>query len=180
MSFEIIEAGIGHAGEVARLHSTSWQANYAGILPDHYLQNQVDGERNAYWNAALPAGDYSMVLLAMLDGVPQGFIAVKDGVDDTYDVTVEHLHVLPDAQGRGIGRLLMAEAAGRLMNRGLSSVCLWVFEDNVAAIGFYERLGGVTDAYGTDKFAGGDAKDRRIGWRDLPALKAVCERRLAE
>lgn len=175
MPIEITEAGVDDAGAVASLHSLSWQASYAGILPDDYLQTQVTKERASYWSGALPCRDYALVLLARNQTGPVAFVAVKRLVDSGYDATIEHLHVLPQMKGRGVGRLLMKETASRLIADGLTSVCLWVFEDNEPAIGFYENLGGVTDAHGTDKFLGGDAADRRIGWRDLDALRSACE-----
>ena len=156
------------------MHATNWRIHYAGILPDDYLANQVFEERETYWAEALQKAAYSLVLLANFEDQPAGFIALKDNIDAGYEATIEHLHVTQSLKGKGLGRSLMREAAQQLMERGSRSVCLWVFEDNVAAIGFYESLGGVTDAHGTDKFAGGDAKDRRIGWRDLPALLTAC------
>lgn len=175
MAIEIVEAGVDDAGAVARLHSLSWQASYAGILPDDYLKNQATNERASYWSGALLSKDYALVLLARDQTGPVAFIAVKEQADSGYDATIEHLHVLPQAKGRGLGRLLMKEAVSRLIAKGLTSVCLWVFEDNKPAIGFYESLGGVTDAHGTDKFLGGDAADRRIGWHDLGALWSACK-----
>ena len=68
----------------------------------------------------------------------------------------------------------MAAAAERLITDGNTSVCLWVFEQNAAAISFYERLGGITDAHGVDKLAGGEAPDRRMGWADVRALLKAC------
>jgi GNAT superfamily N-acetyltransferase len=153
---DIVEAGPAHANAIARLHAENWKMSYRGILPDAYLDKEVDGERLAYWQEALAKDRYSMV-------------------DKGYDQTIEHLHVSACARGTGLGRALMADAAHQTMAHGGNSLCLWVFEDNAKAIGFYEALGGVTDAHGTDKFAGGDAPDRRIGWRDLTLLVAVCE-----
>lgn len=175
LPIKIIEAGVDDAAIVAQLHSLSWQASYAGILPDDYLKNKATGERASYWSGALPSGDYALVLLVKVQSAPAAFIAIKQQADAGYDATIEHLHVLPQMKGRGLGRLLLKEAASRLIADGLTSVCLWVFEDNKPAIGFYESLGGVTDAHGTDKFLGGDARDRRIGWHDLSALRAACE-----
>ncbi|MGI9465302.1 MAG: GNAT family N-acetyltransferase [Aestuariivirgaceae bacterium] len=170
MMIEIVEASANDANVVARLHSLSWQASYAGILPDDYLKNEAARERAEYWSVALPAGDYSLVLLATDGPDPVGFIAVKDGADEGYDATIEHLHVLPKMKGIGLGRRLMQQTSELLLARGANSVCLWVFEDNRTAIGFYESLGGLTDAYGTDEFLGSDKPDRRIGWHDLSAL----------
>ena len=171
---EIVEAGAAHADAIARLHAENWKSTYRGILPDDYLDNQVDSERLDYWRTALANGSYSMVRVARDGaGIVAGFSGLKAGVDKGYDQTIEHLHVSSSARGTGLGRALMADAARQTMARGGSSLCLWVFEDNVKAIGFYESLGGVTDARGTDKFAGGNAPDRRIGWRDLDALVAA-------
>jgi len=172
---EIIEAGSGHADAIARLHADNWKATYRGILPDDYLDREVDGERMAYWRTALATGNYSMVRAALAKGGEViGFSGLKADVDEGYDQTIEHLHVSAHTRGTGLGRALMADAARQTLARDGQSLCLWVFEANVKAIGFYESLGGVTDARGTDKFAGGDAPDRRIGWHDLPALIARC------
>ena len=171
----LVEAGPDDGDRVADIHARSWQASYRGILPDAYLDGEADRERRDYWRTALAEGSYWLVLMAKVEGDVAGFIALRTGQDAGYDATIEHLHVLPHAKGRGIGRHLMAEAARRLAAAGGGAVCLWVFEANQAAIDFYERLGGATDAHGVDKFAGSDAPDRRIGWRDMAALAAACE-----
>ena len=175
MAVAIAMAHPRDAEAIARLHAENWQTYYRDILPDDYFARDAVQERITYWTEALPAGDYPLVLIARKADEPVGFIAIRLGCDEGYDATIEHLHVVPSSQGSGLGRRMVAEAAERLMRGGVTSVCLWVFEANSAAIGFYESLGGVTDAFGTDKFAGGDAPDRRIGWRDLPALLRACQ-----
>ncbi|MEM9472992.1 MAG: GNAT family N-acetyltransferase [Pseudomonadota bacterium] len=172
---EIVDAGPDDANALARVHAASWKATYRGILPDTYLDSEVDGERARYWHAALAAAKYPILKIACKAGSVVGLVALHDDPeDDGYDYTIEHLHLLPDSKGQGLGRSLMKEAAMAAQAAGAETICLWVFEDNAAAIGFYERLGGVTDAHGADKFAGGDAPDRRIGWRDLDSLVARC------
>ncbi len=172
---EIIDACPDDAVAVAKVHAASWKATYRGILPDRYLDTEVDIERADYWRSALNSRRYPVVKLAVLSGEVVGLIALRDDPDDEgYDFTIEHLHLLPGCKGQGLGRDLVKAATEKILARGAASLCLWVFEDNVAAIGFYERLGGVTDAHGTDKFAGGDAPDRRIGWRDLDGLITRC------
>ncbi len=175
---DIVDAGPDDADGVAAVHAASWKATYRGILPDSYLDRDVDRERTRYWHAALADARYPIVRLAREAGAVVGLVALHDDPDDEgYDFTIEHLHLLPGSTGLGLGRILMREAAKAALGRDARSLCLWVFEDNTGAIGFYERLGGVTDAYGTDKFAGGDAPDRRIGWHDLDALIVRCEGR---
>ena len=174
MQVQITHAENDDAAIVACLHLLSWQASYRGILPDTYLDGEAAKERTSYWARALPRGDYSLVLIATVDGQPAGFIGLKDKIDPDYDALIEHLHVVPDMKGKGIGRRLFAETAALLASGGSKSVCLRVFDANKAAIGFYESLGGITDGHGIDAFAGSNAPDRRIGWRDLAALERAC------
>jgi L-amino acid N-acyltransferase YncA len=172
---DICDACAADAESIAGLHAASWQATYRGILPDAYLRDEVGPERLAYWRAAMAHGDYAVVRVLSEDGKAIGFSALKTGQDEGYDYTLEHLHLLPDTKGRGLGRALMGDLARQVMEAGGSSLCLWVFDDNEAAVRFYTRLGGVADAHGTDKFAGGDAPDTRIGWHDLSGLVSSCE-----
>ena len=161
---------------LACVHAESWKATYRGILPDTYLDSEVDAERDRYWHSALASTRYPIVKLAREDGVIVGFVALHDDPDDAgYDLTIEHLHLLPETTGARPWQSLDESGGTARYTNGGRTVCLWVFDDNSAAIGFYERLGGVTDAHGTDKFAGGDAPDRRIGWHDLDGLIARCE-----
>lgn len=174
----IVDASLDDAVAVAQVHAASWKATYRGILPDSYLDTEVDLERAEYWHSALESQRYPIIKLARASDRIVGLIALHNDPDDEgYDFTIEHLHLLPAHKGQGLGRYLVKAAAENAQAKGAASLCLWVFEENVAAIGFYQQLGGVTDARGTDKFAGSDAPDRRIGWHDLDVLIARCQSR---
>ena len=162
------------AQTIARLHWQSWQASYRSILPDEYLDGEVIDERTSYWQRAMASGDYWLILLAVIIDQPVGFIALKQGVDEGYDATIEHLHVATGMKGKGLGKKLIGQAMQQMLAVGMKSVCLWVFEDNKPAIGFYENLGGVTDKHGVDQLANSDAPDRRIGWHNLERLLNNC------
>jgi ribosomal protein S18 acetylase RimI-like enzyme len=71
---------------------------------------------------------------------------VHDGA--TYDPAVTdaypaHLHIdlLPHAQGRGLGRTLIATLAAALRERGVPGLHLGVSAANTGAIAFYDRVG---------------------------------------
>jgi len=171
---EIVDARFEDADAIARIHAASWKATYRGIMLDDYLDSGVDGERASYWREAMADERYPIVKLAQANDDIIGFVALHDDPEDEgYDYTIEHLHLMPDALGLGLGRALMGAAAQSVKQCGGANVCLWVFEDNAAAIGFYERLGGVTDAHGTDIMA--DKPDRRIVWQDVSVLIETCE-----
>lgn len=60
-----------------------------------------------------------------------------------YDQYPSHVHIdlLPRAQGRGLGRAMMAEVLGLLRQRGSPGAHLGVSLPNVLAQGFYRKLG---------------------------------------
>ncbi len=173
----IREAGRHDAGAVADLHIESWRATYAGILPETYLQHDIVAERRSFWQNALCApapGD--LVLLMLRDGGLIAFAAVLADHEPDCDAYIDNLHVHPENKGLGLGTAMMGVLAERLVNAGARSACLWVFDDNHAAMDFYLRLGGVADQHGFDDFAGGRAAHTRIVWRDLGVLSNACRR----
>ena len=176
MTAEIRLARASDAGAIAALHVLSWRRSYRGILPDAYLDGDVEAERGAAWVRFFtepPPGAAAFVA----PGAGQwldGFIALEAGHESGYDAVIENLHVTPRAQGRGLGKKLLAAGAAHLAAAGDSSACLWVYDANKAAIAFYKSLGGVIDARGLDPFAGADAPHSRIGWPDLTVLRDRC------
>jgi len=85
--------------------------------------------------AARPRRDY----VALCDG--DGLLGYG-GLDHGGDVAdVMTVAVAPVAQGRGLGRVLLAELERRALARGAAHVILEVRADNVAARALYERSG---------------------------------------
>jgi RimJ/RimL family protein N-acetyltransferase len=64
----------------------------------------------------------------------------------------------------------MRAAAGRLVELGHSTAYLWVFESNVAAIRFYERLGAVRTGQARKEFFGQSVLCVRMEWSDLRTI----------
>lgn len=79
-----------------------------------------------YENLVIPDQD---VAIHEVDGVITGFIATAEG-------WLHHLYVDPDHWKRGIGALLLLSAQAH--NKSLQ---LWVFQQNIPAIAFYEAHG---------------------------------------
>ncbi len=171
------EASPDDAPAIARLHAASWRTAYRGILPDGFLDGPLDDDRQRHWATALarPRGRDVVLLAEGPDGL-SGFIAAWVGDRDGFDALIDNLHAQPDRRGTGIGRRLMGAAAERLMAIGCRSVCLWLLDGNAAALGFYERLGGILADRGRSSVGGAEIGEVRIVWHDLPALAAACRR----
>ncbi|MFC2046333.1 GNAT family N-acetyltransferase [Chloroflexota bacterium] len=149
---------------IASIHSASWRDAYSGFLPADYLAGQVELDLQAYWaQQEILAQD--VVLVADTPDGPAGFVAVWCRPSPF----VDNLHVSPSRRSRGIGAALMRAAAGRLIALGHSTAYLWVFESNVAAIRFYERLGAVKARRAMKEFFGQSVLCVRMEWSDLHA-----------
>ncbi len=151
---ELVRAQPHHAGElsaIARAAKAHWG------YPAHWLEQ---------WRKLLTITPefirQNETFVAQRDGQAAGFYALVE-TPDTF--SLEHLWVLPERMGQGIGRALFQHAAGRAAARGASSLTI---ESDPQAEPFYLHLGA-----------------RRIGTvrsevdgqpRELPLLVLDCSR----
>ena len=93
------------------------------------------------------------VIIAEAAGVVRGFCAYREG-------WIDHLYVLPEHQGKGIGSALLDQA--KSINSRLE---LWTFQKNARAIAFYRKhafvLAEMTDGAGNEE----EEPDARLVWK---------------
>jgi ribosomal protein S18 acetylase RimI-like enzyme len=77
----------------------------------------------------------SEVYAALVEGEPVGFYALSG---EGREIVLEHLWVLPEHMGRGIGRALFYHAASRADSSGAETLSI---ESDPNAEGFYRRMG---------------------------------------
>jgi ribosomal protein S18 acetylase RimI-like enzyme len=142
------------AEAVAGVHVRTWQAAYAGIMPDEILSWLNVGawaQRRREVGTADP--DHPFTTLLAEDGdTLVGFTTVgpyrnnqdRDDLDHRYGEILA-MYVEPARWGTGVGHDLMAEALAELAARGWAEVRLWVLEENARARRFYERAGLAAD-----------------------------------
>lgn len=80
------------------------------------------------------------------DGKLAGYIKLNEApaqtdINDEESLEIERIYVHKDFQGAGLGRVLMEYALQQTKAMGKSYAWLGVWEENPAAIGFYQRLG---------------------------------------
>jgi ribosomal protein S18 acetylase RimI-like enzyme len=114
-----------------------WQAFEAELPPPPF--------RDEIWDEAWPDVERhireGLAFLAEEDGRPVGFLLGDLGSSNAHTAHVSDLYVVGDARGRGVGKALLAEAAARARERGLTHVTLDVSSENAQARTIYERLG---------------------------------------
>lgn len=174
------DATAGDADGIASLHADSWRRHYRGAFSDAFLDGDVLADRLAVWSArmARPTAGCTVVAEEATTGAVVGFAHAVFDEDPDWGTLVDNLHVGHPAKRRGIGSVLMAETARRVLRhdptRGLY---LWVLEQNVDAQRFYRALGG-SIVERRPAVAPGGVPDRLVGaplalrcvWRDPSRL----------
>ena len=168
-SVRIRPAAVSDAPAMAAVHVETWRTTYAGLLPDRYLLRLSVPERAERWRVMLARRRSEQVFVAEINAVGVvGFAscgALRSGFYG-YRGEVYTLYVLPDWQGRGLGRALLGVSFQDLFDRGISSAFLWVVAGSPNRF-FYEAMGGKILAQRREPFAGMRLLQTAYGWRKL-------------
>jgi GNAT superfamily N-acetyltransferase len=146
---------------IAELHTESWRAAYAGIMPAGYLDGPLFAINLELWQARIDSEQY-------LNGGPPSCLLVAEGGDRAITafayltpqrderILLDNLHVRPGSKRSGIGRRLMARGLGWAAEHHPDQpVYLDVLRDNTPARAFYERMGGSTSRAYVEHFHAG-------------------------
>ncbi|MGW2178370.1 N-acetyltransferase family protein [Streptomyces sp. NPDC001732] len=132
---------------VARLRVRGWQAAYAGLVPQSYLDDMdlavaEDAERR---RSSFTGGTTIVNVVAERPG--SGVIGwacygpYRENGRPLARGELYALYVTPELIGTGAGRALMAEVLARATAEGFPDLALWVLRENAPARRFYERAG---------------------------------------
>jgi GNAT superfamily N-acetyltransferase len=146
---EIRSARPEDALAVARVHVSSWQKGYRGLLPDAYLDSLQPEERAPRYDFANTDPHAFQTIVGVEDGEVIGFATTCPARDPELAGLGElaAFYVDPRAWGRGVGQALMAASRVRLSNLGFQRACLWLLDGNVRADRFYRRDGWAPDGH---------------------------------
>lgn len=109
-------------------------------LDEEYAQELADVAGRAATCEVLVAVSDANALLGGVTWIPDRSDPVAEH-DEPTTGSFRHLAVAPEAQGRGVGRALIAAALERAHAAGLARVLIHVTEDNAHAEDLYVRLG---------------------------------------
>lgn len=162
------------AEAIATLHIANWRAIARGGLSDAYLDGPIEGERRAFWRERLghPRPGVATIVAEDAGGALAGFACVMLDHDPGWGSLIDNLHVDLGRKGQGIGRLLMRAVGDHLIHALVRpAVHLYVLRSNVAASGFYARLGGqVVEQLDQTEPDGTTLPVIRVAWPSLAAF----------
>jgi ribosomal protein S18 acetylase RimI-like enzyme len=130
---------------IANLHALSWQKTYRGALTDDFLDNHVQENRLSVWTQRMQQpSENQIVILCELDYSLAGFVCAYGNNSEDYGTYIDNLHVSSDFKGKGIGKALMKQIAHWSIDiHHQPKLYLKVLENNHAARGFYDKVGGI-------------------------------------
>jgi len=140
----------------------TWLDAYAGFIP----RGDILGYLEQHYHP-------EAVKKLMEDVNTVGFVAEVDGIIAGYEKTfyntdeqrlyVHQLYILPQFQGLGLGKQLMAFAAERAVTFNLDRVWLGVMVENTSSVQWYQKMGyQITEK--TPFVMGGTTVDHYIGY----------------
>jgi ribosomal protein S18 acetylase RimI-like enzyme len=164
-------AVVRDADAIERVRTDTWRVAYRGLMPDSLLDGLgYDATRRRVLMSALPAHQFALV--AEADGAVVGFClgGRSRTPDDPFGGEVYAIYVLPQHHGRGIGRALLQVAARELVDRGFTSMIIWVLRENAPSRRFYERMGGRHVRDEDRELEGTRITETGYGWDDIAQL----------
>ena len=170
----IREAKLEDAAAIAKVHVDSWQTTYGGLLPKDYIEKRSYEKRHHNWKKRLSenrqAKSYFTYVAENDIGEIVGFIdggSVRG--NSTFAGEIYALYVLEAEQRKGIGKNLVQAIASKLSQAGLTSIMVWVLEDNLA-VQFYQALGGQKIRQKLVKIGDDEFIEIAYGWNNTQVL----------
>jgi len=146
-------AVLADATAIAALHATVWRATYRDLATPEALAALTEAHRLKQWQSMLAADDpQRRTTVAVMMEEIIGFAQTAPSSEPLFAGRAElkYLYVAGHQARRGIGRLLIRDAASSLLRRGYQAMGLGVVTGNEAAIRFYQAMGGREAGHYTD------------------------------
>ena len=142
--FGIREATVHDAEGISRAHTESWRSSYRGILPDTLLDRIDVGQRVTSRRQILrDRSVYQLVAYDLTHGDIVGFCdAGPSRRHVPFAGELYAIYLVHHAKRYGLGTEMFERVTEWLAGNGMSSLIIWVLENNPHARRFYERLGG--------------------------------------
>lgn len=144
----IRHATVEDAQGIAVVHVRSWQAAYAGLMPQNVLAGLSIEDRAERWAQIIGEPDHgSHTLVSVRDGEVIGWASFGASRESDAPGSGElwGIYAHPSAWSSGVGHALLEAVERELVDAGHSTAYLWVLDGNVRAASFYTKHGWIDD-----------------------------------
>ena len=171
-----VRPATGHdAARIAELHVEGWR-EFGAFVPREVLEARTVDARTAEWSEFL-SGDRTgtWTTVAELDGAVAGFASTRLLGRPEYGAhgEIKNLFVDGAVRGHGVGRRLLADAAGWLAENRGEPIVLYSFTDNPYR-SVYDRLGGAVVGERPTEWDGVVVPETAYVWASAAALIDAC------
>jgi ribosomal protein S18 acetylase RimI-like enzyme len=154
MNISIRLATYADKQDMANIHSRSWEVAYKDIIPVEYIKKR-SAVSTVKWERILSA-ENRIHHIILNDNTAVGMVTVgppqQEDIEIKNDIGIDHsfwelhgIYLHPDYYRSGIGTIALEFAMNKARAAGKTNMLLWVFEDNLNAIKFYEKCGFAPD-----------------------------------
>ncbi len=139
----IRKAKTGDEHILAHIQTESWKEAFKDIVPSDLLSKCTELERAAAMYKRLLEEQRGNGYILEIDGKPHCIAWWCEARDKDMPGYAELacIHSLKDNRHKGYGSMVMKQVLGDVKAAGYSKIMLWVFDNNVRAIKFYEKHG---------------------------------------
>jgi diamine N-acetyltransferase len=137
---QIRKATPGDIGYIKQIADATWAQTYASILSAEQISYMFN---LAYTPTALHTQmttDKHVFLLLFYDHVATAFASYSVLPEANDTIKIHKLYILPQLQGKGLGKLLLDEVSQQATKQKINRLCLNVNRYN-NALHFYKRYG---------------------------------------
>lgn len=147
--------------DIALIYALSWKAAYRNIVPQQYL----DELSEIRWSTLLQDSRWDSYAIVE-NGKYIGTSSICPARDEKMAGWGEiiSIYLLPEYFGKGFGKPLLYNSVSALRSMGYNNIYLWVLEENIRGIKFYEKNGFALSS---------DRAQISIGGKDLTEVRYV-------
>lgn len=156
--------------DIARVHVSSWQDAYKGVLPEAILSTRsLEGSLSG-WRSTQCKYPRNLTVACSEAGAIWGFCCAGAVVDaarcSPFGFEIYGLHVEPNRRRQGIGAALLQEALARAKHMASNpSAIVWTLRELRLSRQFYEREGGRLVKRGQWSIGGQTFPEVAYGWK---------------
>lgn len=149
MNIEIRPGTLADAVAMAAVYSASWEAAYSDFVPQDYIAQKrtrsVAQMEQMLTDESLRDCQYVILRDGAIVGSMTVALARDADLDKETFYEIWGIYLHPSCFRYGIGTQAVAFACALAHRLNKTSMSLWVFEDNVSSIRFYQKCGFAPD-----------------------------------